>query len=97
MSTLRWFLRKFMRSERPSPKIVLYTRGTCAYCHRAREFFRSKNLSFDEIDLSERSKDLEELKQRTGHMTVPQIFIDDRFVGGYTDLIAAAESGRLRF
>lgn len=69
----------------------------CPYCHRAREFFRSKGLSFEELDLTERSKDLEELKQRTGHMTVPQIFIDDRFIGGYTDLLAFVESGKPKF
>ncbi len=36
-----------------------------------------------------------ELKERTGHMTVPQIFIGDEFVGGYTELSKLEEAGEL--
>lgn len=79
------------------PKIVIYSTRSCPYCVRAKAFFQERNLPFEEIDLTENHSELDRLKQRTGHMTVPQIFIDDIFIGGYTDLIAKIEAGALKF
>ncbi|MGE0525591.1 MAG: glutaredoxin domain-containing protein [Bdellovibrionales bacterium] len=79
-----------------NPKIVIYSKKLCPYCVRAKEFFKQKNIVFEEIDLTDNYDEIENLKKRTGHMTMPQIFIDDVFIGGYTDLVAKIDNGELK-
>ncbi len=80
-----------------SPKVLIYSKHFCPYCVRAKEFFKQNNIAFQEIDLSDNFSELDKLKKKTGHMTVPQIFVDEVFIGGYTDLIAKVNSGELKF
>ncbi|MGE0632896.1 MAG: glutaredoxin domain-containing protein [Pseudobdellovibrionaceae bacterium] len=80
-----------------SPKVLIYSKQFCPYCVRAKEFFKQNNIAFQEIDLTDNFSELDKLKKKTGHMTVPQIFINEVFIGGYTDLIAKVNSGELRF
>jgi GrxC family glutaredoxin len=68
-------------------KIQIYTQSYCPYCTRAKEFVKSKGLDFEEINLDGKDEELNSLKNRTGHRTIPQIFVDDKFIGGYTDLV----------
>ncbi len=80
-----------------SPKVLIYSKNLCPYCVRAKEFFKQKNIQFQDIDLTGDFEKMDDLKKKTGHMTMPQIFVDDKFVGGYTDLIAKVNSGELKF
>lgn len=75
--------------------IEIYTKDYCPYCDRAKDYFDSKGLQYREIDVTKTPEAYAELKQRTNHMTVPQIFIDGEFIGGYTDMIAKVCSGSL--
>lgn len=77
--------------------IIIYSKQNCPYCVRAKNLFRSHGLSFKEIDLTGNFEELEKLKNRTKHFTVPQIFINDIFVGGYTDLVEKIQSGLINF
>lgn len=76
--------------------IVMYAKGTCPYCLRAEELLRSKGISDIEkirIDLEPHRR--EEMIQRTGRSTVPQIYIDGQHIGGCDDLHALDERGAL--
>ncbi|MBB71211.1 MAG: glutaredoxin 3 [Legionellales bacterium] len=75
--------------------IEMYTKPTCPYCVRAKGLLESKGLTITErrIDLEPELKD--EMIARTGRHTVPQIFINDRHIGGCDDLYALEESGEL--
>jgi glutaredoxin len=75
------------------PKIEIYFKVPCPYCVHAKEFFNSRNLKFEAIDLTGKPDEYVQLKDRTGHMTVPQIFINDKFIGGYSDLKEAYDRG----
>lgn len=77
------------------PKIIIYSTATCPYCDRAKDLLKSKNVSFEEIrvDLSE-DKRLE-MEKLSGRRTVPQIFINDQHIGGFTDLAALQTAGKL--
>ena len=77
-------------------KVVIYSKQHCPYCVRAKEFFKERGIPFEEIDISNNFDEIEALKKRTNHMTMPQIFIDDEFIGGYTDLIAKVQSGEFK-
>lgn len=75
-------------------KIVIYTTAHCPYCHAAKEFLTSKKVVYEEIDVTRDDAMREQLAQRTGQMTVPQIFADGRSIGGYEDLVRHYQSGK---
>jgi glutaredoxin 3 len=77
------------------PHVVVYTRDFCNSCLRAKNLLRNKGVDFEEIDITEQDDVREQMIARSGHRTVPQIFIDGRFVGGADDLIALNAAGRL--
>ncbi|VWX58510.1 glutaredoxin 3 [Sphingorhabdus sp. 109] len=77
-------------------KVEIYTKFTCGFCFRAKALLEGKNVSFEETDISMDGAKREEMIQRSGgRMTVPQIFIDNRHVGGSDDLAALDRSGEL--
>lgn len=73
-------------------KVEIYTKDACPYCVQAKNLFKSKGWEYTEHYINEdnRTMLLEELTTRIGvtPRTVPQIFIDDQTIGGYTDLVA---------
>ena len=75
--------------------IRIYTKSYCPYCDRAKHLLKSKGYSFEEIDVEHDEGLYEKLKTQTGHRTVPQIFIGDHFVGGFTDMKALDDEGKL--
>lgn len=79
--------------------IKIYTKPNCPYCLKAKAFFDSKELKYELIDLSEgnnREIFLETIvKERPFIKTVPQIFINEEYIGGYTDLIEKYENKEL--
>lgn len=76
--------------------IIIYTKIPCGFCQRAKQFFSSRNMTFQEINLTHQWDEISKLKEKTGHMTFPQIFIDDQFVGGYNELLDKVEKGILK-
>ena len=69
-------------------KIIIYTSDNCSFCHSAKEIFKEKKLKFKEINISKDGKLKNEMiKKSNGMMTVPQIFVNSKHIGGYEDLI----------
>ena len=78
------------------PKVEIYTKFMCPYCTRAARLRASKGVDFEEIDIPLGGPRRVEMIQRAnGRTTVPQIFINDRHVGGSDDLAALEAAGRL--
>ena len=78
------------------PKIVMYATGVCPFCLMAERLLRAKGVAEIEkirVDLEPARRD--EMMQRTGRRTVPQIYVGDRHVGGYDDLAALDRAGGL--
>jgi glutaredoxin 3 len=74
--------------------IVMYSTGWCPYCDRARGLLERKGVAFREIKVDEDSAQRDiMLKRSGGRRTVPQIFIGDRYVGGFDDLYALDKAG----
>jgi glutaredoxin 3 len=82
-------------SKRIMAKVIIYTKDPCPYCVRAINFLTDKGIAFEEIDLTSQPGEIERIKQETGWRTVPIIMINDKLVGGYTDLKALDEEGKL--
>lgn len=75
-------------------KIEIYTKSYCPYCDHAKNFLSHRNLSYTEIRIDLDPEKLDEmLKRSEGRRTVPQIFINDVGIGGFTDMVALAEKG----
>lgn len=73
----------------------IYLTAWCPYCVKAKRFLASKGISFEEIDMTEDPDLISEMKKKTGHQSVPMIFIGDYFVGGCDDLLALDKQGKL--
>lgn len=78
------------------PDIEIYTTPICGYCHAAKRLLTQKGVSFTEIDLFAAPERRAEMINRAGgRRTVPQIFIDNRHIGGSDDLHLLDRSGGL--
>ncbi len=76
-------------------KAVVYSKEYCPYCVQAKNQLKAWGVPTEEIDLTHKPDELLELVQKTGHRTVPQIFIDDIFIGGYTDMMDKKAKGEI--
>ena len=73
----------------------MYTTRWCGYCVRAKTLLQSRGLEFEEIFLDDDPAFRQRLLELTGSWTVPQILIDGRPIGGYTELWRLDKSGQL--
>lgn len=77
-------------------KVEIYTKAFCPYCSRAMRLLGDKGVSPTEYDITYGGPQRQEMIGRAGgRSTVPQIFIDDRHVGGSDDLAALDARGEL--
>jgi glutaredoxin 3 len=77
------------------PRVVLYGTPYCSYCLRARLLLEQKGVAFEDVDVSRDMDRRRWLLERTGRRTVPQIFIDEKPVGGYDDIALLDRQGKL--
>ena len=82
-------------SSGAAPEIVMYSTAWCGYCQRARNLFERKGVRVREIKIDEEPQERDVMVSRSGRRTVPQIFIDERHIGGYDDLAALDRAGEL--
>tara|TARA_B100000686_G_scaffold26294_1_gene25594 strand:+ start:132 stop:389 length:258 start_codon:yes stop_codon:yes gene_type:complete len=77
-------------------KVVIYTGPMCNFCSAAKHLLNKKKISYEEIDIGYDEKKREEmLKKSNGAKTIPQIFIEEKHVGGYVELKALENKGEL--
>ena len=76
-------------------KIEIYTKGYCPYCKRAKATLNNLGLSFEEFEITDNEKLTQEMQERSGRKTVPQIFIGDEHIGGGDDFHLALREGKL--
>jgi glutaredoxin 3 len=81
-------------SDQPTPEITLYTSAVCGYCMAAKNFLKSKGLSWKEIRIDTDPAEREKMMARARRTSVPQIFVGDTHVGGYDDLMALHRAGK---
>jgi glutaredoxin 3 len=76
-------------------RIRVYSTRWCAYCVRAKALLQRKGLEYEEVMLDDDPAFRQKLLDLTGSWTVPQILIDGRPIGGYTELWRLDRAGRL--
>lgn len=78
------------------PTIVIYSKQNCPYCERAKQLLAHKGQQYTEIEVDKNPDELKTMLEKTnGRRTVPQIFINNQHIGGFDDLAALEQSGRL--
>lgn len=77
------------------PEIVLYTKPWCGYCFMAKRLLNEKGVAYREIDTNGDEETRAWLREATGQATVPQLFVDGKPYGGYTDMAALDREGKL--
>lgn len=97
-SGCQYFIQKeqVAKQELGMLKVEVYSKEICPYCVRAKKLLTKKGVEFTEIDISKQPELRDLMIQRAnGRQTVPQIFINDKHVGGCDDLYALDAEGQL--
>jgi glutaredoxin 3 len=76
-------------------QVTVYTTDPCSFCARAKGLLKARGVEFEEINLSKDPDGRMELVKLTGMMSFPQVIVDGKLLGGFTEVQAAADSGRL--
>jgi len=76
-------------------KVLIYTRPFCGYCARALSLLTEKGADFEEIEAGMDPRLRQEMIDRSGRSTFPQIFVGDQHIGGCDDMMALERAGKL--
>ena len=76
-------------------RVEIYTKDYCPYSRRAKQLLSGKGIEFEEFDVTHDVAGQQEMIERSGRRTVPQIFIDGVHIGGSDDLVEYDRSGAL--
>ena len=75
--------------------VTIYTKPYCPYCMAALDLLEKKGADFTEIVASNDPEKRQEMRDRSGGTTYPQIFVGDRHIGGCDDMMALERRGQL--
>lgn len=76
-------------------QIKIYTKGYCSYCFAAKNLLSKRGLEYEEVSVSGNAQAEQQMRELTGRTTVPQIFINNKPIGGYTELVELDMDGGL--
>jgi len=75
--------------------VKIYSTSWCPSCVYAKRLLEDNNIEFKEINIEEEGISREQLHEITGGMSVPQIVINDKTIGGFENLLSISQSGEL--
>lgn len=75
--------------------LEIYTKDYCPYCTKAKTLLNELEIPYNEHDITATPEVIEELSKKSGFRTVPQIFLGDKPLGGYSDIAKLHEEGKL--
>ena len=76
-------------------KVLMYSTPICPYCVRAKHLLKTKGVAFEDINVGLKPALRQQMMQKSGRRTVPQIWVGDTHVGGFDDLYALERQGKL--
>ena len=78
-------------------KIIMYTGPMCNFCDAAKRLLNRNNATFTEVNIASKEGLMEEMIQKAnGKRTIPQIFINDKHIGGYQELRTLEKENKLQ-
>ncbi|MBL4693770.1 glutathione S-transferase N-terminal domain-containing protein [Candidatus Gracilibacteria bacterium] len=75
--------------------VDIYTKNYCPFCHKALALLEELKVEFKNHDITDTPEVMEELSKKSGFKTVPQVFVGEKCLGGYSDIAALHEKGEL--
>ncbi len=84
------------KTENPVSEVLMYTTAICPYCVAAKNFLKSRGVSWTELRIDTDPAARTQMLERSRRTSVPQIFIGERHVGGYDELVALDRAGGLK-
>jgi len=78
-----------------SAQVTVYSTDYCPFCARAKALLKHKRADFVEINVEDRPDLRSWLRSASGQTTVPQVFVNNRSIGGYSDMSALDQQGEL--
>ena len=78
-----------------TPDITIYSSAICPYCVMAKNFLKSRGLSWTEVRIDIDAEARQKMLALARRTSVPQIFIGETHVGGYDDMMALHRAGKL--
>jgi len=75
--------------------VTIYTTPFCGYCLAAKRLLGAKDVAFEEVDVSAPERRAEMVQRAMGRRTVPQIFVGDVHLGGFSEFAGLEREGRL--
>ncbi len=76
--------------------VIVYTTDPCSFCSRVKQLLDARGVEYTEINMARDAAGRQELVQKTGMMSFPQVVIGGELVGGFQETLAADKSGKLR-
>ena len=76
-------------------KVTIYSMEVCSSCDRVKNLFDAREIPYEEVIMAPDSPELDELSQRSGMTSLPQVFVGSILIGGGIETMAAAGSGML--
>ena len=67
-------------------QVKILTSPDCNYCHAAKNLLQQQRIAYQEVDLIKDDEQAQQLLVQSGQRTVPQIFINEKPIGGFTEL-----------
>ena len=77
-------------------EVTVYTMNRCPFCLQLKLFLKRQGVEFTEINTSEHPEVLKMLQDETSFLTLPQVFVDDNFLGGYDNIIDLHQKGKFK-
>jgi len=81
--------------EKTMNTITVLTSPTCSYCHAAKSLLKQQGVDYQEVDLFKEEELGQQLLIKSGQRTVPQIFINEKPIGGFTELSKLVSNNKL--
>lgn len=78
-----------------SAQVTVYSTDYCPFCARAKALLKHKSVDFVEVNVEDRPDLRSWLRSASGQTTVPQVFVNNRSIGGYSDMSALDRQGEL--
>ena len=76
-------------------RVLMYTTAICPYCNNAKKLLAQKGVAVEELRIDREPHLRQEMMDKSGQRTVPQIWIGSTHVGGFTDMLALDRAGKL--
>jgi len=76
-------------------QVTIYSTDSCSHCARAKALLAARRVEFTEVNLSKDPEGRMALASKTGMMTFPQVMVDGELIGGFNEVLAAAQNGQL--